>query len=133
MEREIILAVAAAAFFLSCGGSSNKGTIKSIYSYDEFTTVLENADSRLLAFDMYANWCHPCKILTPQLELIAKEHKNKVDFYKVNIDNNRKIASVFQTRNIPHVVFVKNKQMVDQVIGVESAEVYINIINKHGE
>lgn len=56
--------------------------------------------------DFYADWCRPCKITSPILDELAKEYAGKVKFYKVNVDNERELASVFGVQSIPTFLFM---------------------------
>ena len=110
-----------------------KELIHKIKSNDEFKNIFENSGKRLLVIDLYADWCKPCKLLAPILEEIAKEHSDGTDFYKVNIDELKSIAALFGVQNIPYVVFLKEKKVVQSIIGLYPKEKYINIINQFSE
>jgi len=55
--------------------------------------------------DFYADWCAPCRITSPILEELAREYSGKVSFYKVNVDKERELASVFGVQSIPTFLF----------------------------
>ncbi len=96
----------------------------------EFKALIDTSGDRLLIFDLYADWCKPCKILSPVLEELAKENRHKASFFKVNIDKHKRIGSMFRVAGIPFVVFVKNKQGVHSLTGVMPKERYQQAINK---
>ena len=83
-------------------------------------------------FDLYADWCMPCRVLSPVLEKIAVEMKSSVSFYKINIDKSPDIASVFQVSGIPFVVFIKDKKVVQALLGVQPEAAYRRAIMEHG-
>ncbi len=56
--------------------------------------------------DFYADWCKPCKMVAPIMDELAKEYEGKITFYKVNVDNEGELASVFGIQSIPSVLFV---------------------------
>lgn len=56
--------------------------------------------------DFYADWCGPCKMIAPILEELQQEYKGKIQVYKVNVDNERELAQVFQTQSIPSLLFI---------------------------
>ncbi|MEM2933030.1 MAG: thioredoxin [Candidatus Pacearchaeota archaeon] len=66
--------------------------------------------------DFYADWCLPCRLLSPILEKISKDYKN-VRFVKVNIENNRDLAEKFNVMSIPNVVLFKDGKEADRFIG----------------
>jgi thioredoxin len=59
--------------------------------------------------DFYAPWCGPCKALSPVLDELAKEYAGKIDIYKVNVDNEQELASLFRVRSVPTLVFAPMK------------------------
>ena len=59
--------------------------------------------------DFYAPWCGPCKSLSPVLDELAKEYAGKVDIYKVNVDDEQELASLFRIRSVPTLVFAPMK------------------------
>ncbi len=69
--------------------------------------------------DFWAEWCGPCKIMTPEFEKASKEIKN-VKFGKVNVDGNQELAGRFQVMAIPTTILFKNKEQVDRTTGVIS-------------
>lgn len=79
--------------------------------------------------DFYADWCGPCRMLSPILEEMSKENKDEsVQFVKVNVDENRELAGAFNVMSIPTVVIIKDGKVVDQHIGVMPKDVYNNSI-----
>ena len=68
---------------------------------DEFEEkVLKNSLSKLILVDFWAPWCGPCKQLTPALEKVVNNSKNKVSLIKINIDENKQIASQLNIQSI---------------------------------
>ena len=59
--------------------------------------------------DFYAPWCGPCKSLSPVLDELAKEYAGRVDVYKVNVDDEPELASLFRIRSVPTLVFAPMK------------------------
>ena len=56
--------------------------------------------------DFYAEWCGPCKMLSPVLEELSDKFAGKVDVYKINVDEEEELASLFAIRSIPTLIFV---------------------------
>lgn len=56
--------------------------------------------------DFYADWCGPCKALSPVLEELAKEYDGKVNIYKINTEEERELASAFGISSIPSILFI---------------------------
>lgn len=72
----------------------------------------------LVMVDFWATWCSPCKLISPIVEELAKEYEGKIKFFKLNTDENPDIASRYKIRGIPTLMFFKNGQIVDQIVGV---------------
>lgn len=68
--------------------------------------------------DFWAEWCGPCKMLTPTIELLAGEQKGKIKIGKLNVDNAPEIASRYGVSSIPTLLFIKNGNVVEQHVGM---------------
>ena len=73
--------------------------------------------NKLVMVDFWAEWCGPCKMVGPHVDDLAKEYDGKAVVGKVNVDLNGGIAAQFGVRNIPTIVFLKNGELVDKVVG----------------
>jgi thioredoxin 1 len=71
----------------------------------------------VLMVDFWAEWCQPCRAIAPALEELAQESKGSVSLAKVNVDDNPQLAARFGIRSIPTILFMKDGQVMDQVIG----------------
>lgn len=82
-------------------------------SFDQ--EVLKSPD--LVMVDFWATWCGPCKIVAPVVEELAKEYEGKARFAKVNTDENADLASKYNIRGIPTLIFFKDGEVKDQIVG----------------
>lgn len=78
--------------------------------------TLVNGD-KLVVIDFWAQWCGPCKALGPTIEELATEYEGKAVIGKCDVDENNDIAVQFGVMNIPMLVFVKNGELVDTLVG----------------
>ncbi|MDR2907821.1 MAG: thioredoxin [Bacteroidales bacterium] len=67
--------------------------------------------------DFWAEWCGPCRMLTPIIEEMSTEYEGKAIIGKVDVDSAPGIASKYGVRNIPTVIFIKNGEVVDKQVG----------------
>jgi thioredoxin 1 len=78
--------------------------------------------------DFWAEWCGPCKMISPLLDEIAREKAGSVKVAKVNVDENQSLSLKYNIRAIPALLFFKNGQLRDQVTGVTSKKDLLNRI-----
>jgi len=67
--------------------------------------------------DFWAEWCGPCRMVSPIIEELGKQYENKVKVVKLNVDENPNSAIRFGIRNIPTILFFKNGQVQDKQVG----------------
>ena len=100
-------------------------------SEDSFQTkVIEASDKQIILVDFWAPWCEPCKQLSPLLEEIIKECNGLASLAKINIDENKRLASQLRIQSIPTVIAFKNKQIVNGFQGVIPKQKIIEFIEK---
>jgi thioredoxin 1 len=89
----------------------------------------EQLSPGLTMVDIWAPWCGPCRTLTPIIEKVSEE-KN-VKLLKINADESGDLATSLGVRGIPTVIFFKDGQEMDRVVGLKQATAYNEIIEKH--
>jgi len=67
--------------------------------------------------DFWAEWCGPCRMITPIIEELSEEYDGKIVVGKVDVDNNPDICSKYGIRNIPTILFFKNGEIADKQVG----------------
>ncbi len=111
---------------------NNTSSVRTISSINELNQLINENESKMLVFDLYADWCMPCKVLSPIFNSLSEAHKDQAVFLKIDIDKNPDIASVFGVRAVPYVVFVKNKKAIYALSGVNPKESYEKVLNSCG-
>ena len=80
--------------------------------------------------DFWAEWCGPCRMVSPVVEELSEEFSGKVDFVKVNVDQANEIASKYNVFSIPTLAIFSKGQIVAQQVGAASKESYKNMIDR---
>ncbi|KJV93367.1 thioredoxin [Orientia tsutsugamushi] len=86
---------------------------------------------KLVLVDFYADWCGPCRQLSPILEQISEELSDKVKIVKVNIEKNIQVATDFKIQSIPTLILFNNGEAVSREIGGKSKQDIIDWINNY--
>ncbi|SFV65064.1 Thioredoxin [hydrothermal vent metagenome] len=79
--------------------------------------------------DFWAPWCGPCRMIAPVIEELAEDFDGKAKICKVNTDEEQEIAVKYGIRSIPTIMFFKDGEMVDQVVGAQSKQALADKIN----
>lgn len=93
--------------------------IEKIYEEDFAERVLKSENPVLV--DFYADWCGPCKMLSPILEQLESEN-DEFEFFKINIDENQDVAEQYEVFSIPNVVVFKNGEVAGRSVGLKGAD-----------
>lgn len=81
--------------------------------------------------DFWAEWCGPCRMITPIIEELAKEYDGKATIGKVNVDHNPNISMKYGIRSIPTILILKNGEVVDKQVGATNKESLAAKIDAH--
>ena len=90
----------------------------------EVTITSENlanlkSGNQPLVVDFWATWCGPCRMMAPIIEELAKEYEGKAVIGKCDVEENEDLAAEFGIRNIPTILFFKNGEVVDKIVGAQ--------------
>ena len=149
MKKLLLISIISIAFLSSCGNSENntkeepkdgeisyvkemsyKDFIKNVWDFEASPREFVFKGTKPCVIDFYATWCGPCKKIAPIMEKLAKEYDGKVDFYKVDTDQDQKLSMVLQIRNIPMVFFMKNGAQPEKSVGAKDEAFFRSHINK---
>jgi thioredoxin 1 len=92
-----------------------------------FKTEVLDSD-KLSVVDFWAEWCGPCRAIGPVIEELAKEYEGKVKIGKVNVDHNPQISTNYGITSIPAILFIKNGEIVDKLVGAQPKSNFVKKI-----
>lgn len=93
---------------------------------ENFESEVEKAEG-LVVIDLYADWCGPCKLLSPVMEELEREYSN-VKFGKINVDNEPELTALFKVQSIPYIALVKNNVFLDFSVGYVPKDTLVRLI-----
>ena len=86
---------------------------------------------KLSMIDFWAEWCGPCRAIGPVVDELSKEFEGRVNIGKVNVDHNPQISMNYGITSIPAILFIKNGQVVDKLVGAQPKHNFIKRIESH--
>ena len=95
----------------------------------EFDAATEAAP--LAMVDFWADWCGPCKMLSPTIEALAEQYEGKALVAKINVDEEPELARTFGVMSIPTVVFLKNGREFDRKVGLMPITAFSEVLDKN--
>ena len=141
MKKAFLIAmVLIAASITACAQEKKEETKVKQLTYKEFTKKVWDFEKDPNNFkykgelpaviDFYADWCGPCRRVAPIMEKLAYEYDGKLLVYKVNVDQEKALASTFQVRSIPTVLFIPMKGQPIMQVGAMQEEGYRQVIEE---
>lgn len=93
--------------------------------------VIEASKTQPVMVDFWAEWCAPCRALSPTVDEIARENAGKLKVVKLNVDENINAAGKFNIRGIPTLLVFKGGQVAEQIVGAVPKEQIVKVIQRH--
>ena len=101
--------------------------VKTINEANFEAEVLNSAKPVMI--DFYADWCGPCKMMSPMVDALAEAYADQLVVGKINADDNGELAAAYNVMSIPNIKFFKDGKVVDEVVGAQPKEVLEGKIN----
>ena len=140
MKKSIVIAMLLMVVGLTANAQSKKVNTVTPLTYKEFLQKVWDFEKNPSTFvykgdlpaviDFYADWCGPCRRVSPIMEKLAKEYSGKLLIYKVNVEQEGELASAFQVQSIPMVLFIPVKGQPSMQVGAMAEEDYRAIIEE---
>jgi len=116
----IVLALVAAVMLRNfLAGSTPTNELISHANAEDFNTQLRQNGEKHVIVDFYADWCGPCKALTPTLNKLAESYPDNLKIIKVNVDESPKLARFYGVEGIPCVLYFKGGEESDRHVGLK--------------
>lgn len=97
---------------------------------DEATFETLLSEEPLIVVDCTATWCGPCKVVAPLMDKLAEEYRDRAKVFKLDLDGNKDIAKRFGIKSIPAVMFFKEGELQETLVGVKPYEVFSEALEK---
>ena len=139
MKKIVLIAmvILATAFTANAQENKEESKVKQL-TYKEFLKKVWNFESSPNTFiykgklpaviDFYADWCGPCRRVAPIMEKLAKEYDGQLLVYKVNVDQEKELATAFSVKSIPMVLFIPLEGQPMTQVGAMQEQDYKRII-----
>ena len=98
-----------------------------IVSKEEFDVISRSGN---VVVDFYADWCGPCKMMSPIIDEIAEEVGDKIKVGKINVDENQELAMEYEVMSIPTIIILQNGEVKNSFVGVREKEEIISYLEK---
>ncbi len=95
----------------------------------EFKQLLRS--EKMLVVDYTASWCGPCRLISPYIDQLAEEYEGRAKVVKIDLDQNPEQAKELGIRSLPSVLFFKDGEMVEKMVGKATYEAFSTTLEKH--
>ena len=104
--------------------------LKKVWDFEKNPTTFEYKGKLPAVIDFYADWCGPCRRVAPIMEKMAEDYEGRLLVYKVNVDQEKGLAAVFQAKSIPMVLFIPVKGMPYKQVGAMQEQNYREVVEE---
>ena len=104
--------------------------LKKVWDFEKNPNEFTYKGKQPAVIDFYADWCGPCRRVAPIMERLAEEYDGKLLVYKINTDQERGLASAFQVRSIPMVLFIPTEGQPMMQVGAMAEAEYKKIVEE---
>lgn len=105
--------------------------VQNIWNYEKDRDAIRLKTDVPVIIDFYADWCRPCKMLAPELTALQKEYQGKLLIYKVNVDEDRDLAVLFQASMLPTLYFIPKSGKPAYVQGYRTKDELKQIVDSY--
>lgn len=141
MRKAIILTLICFAFSANIFAQEKEETkvinltykefVKKVWNFEKSPNTFKYEGKLPCVIDFYATWCGPCRKVSPIMERMAKEYDGKLIVYKIDVDQEPKLAATFGVSSIPTVLFIPKEGQPSKQVGALSEQQYKQIIENN--
>ena len=142
MKKTILIALLCVAFGSASLSAQNnnesktkhltyKEFIKNIWAFEKSPNTFQYKGKLPAVIDFYADWCGPCRRVAPIMEKLAMEYDGRLEVYKINVDQEKKLAATFGIQSIPCVLFIPVEGQPMKQVGALSEQDYKRIVEQN--
>ena len=104
------------------------GKVRDLSDAEFKQEVLDSSTPTLV--DFWATWCGPCKAIAPVIEELAETYDGKINFAKIDVDQNQGTPSQYGIRGVPTLILFKDGEILDQLVGARSKDELVSVLDK---
>ena len=142
MKKTLLIALVIFATAFAANAQNNKeeskinhltysGFLKKVWNFESNPTTFIYKGKVPAVIDFYADWCGPCRRVAPIMEKLAEEYDGRLVVYKINVDQEKELASAFQAKSIPMVLFIPLEGQPMKQVGAMPEESYRKIVEEY--
>lgn len=110
---------------------TNESFKEKVFDYENISNnEIGLKSDKPVVVDFYADWCNPCKMVSPILEELSEEYENKIEFYKVNTEEQQELSSVFGIKSIPTIIFIPLDSQPQVLMGALPKDKFKEVISE---
>lgn len=115
----------------SCDNKKHTDGKSSAQSKESSVKAKVGSAQKLVLIDFYATWCGPCKAMTPVMEQMEQKYGDRIEFQKVDVDQNEELARKYNVMSIPNIVILSpDEEVLENIVGYHDADEMEEILNK---
>ena len=113
----------------SCENKSKTASLNEVSK--EKSEVSKEATGKLVLIDFYATWCGPCKAMTPVIEQMEEKYGDKIEFRRIDVDQDEELANKYNVQSIPNIVILSpNEEVIENIVGYHDANQMDKILSE---
>lgn len=115
----------------SCDNKKQTDDKSSAQSKESSVKTKVGSAQKLVLIDFYATWCGPCKTMTPVMEQMEQKYGDRIEFQKVDVDQNEELARKYNVMSIPNIVILSpDEEVLENIVGYHDADEMEEILSK---